>query len=71
MVRENRGQIFLLQDGRFVIMYYNQPLKDRIIFNLVDEDFNPILNEQLDECKIICSKDDQRIKGARLIGFND
>ena len=64
-----------LQDGRVVVMYNKQPLfdKGKIILNLVDNDFKPILGEDnipktLIKMKSYFSDNQDSIK---LIGFVD
>lgn len=72
MQTRNPGQLLKLADGRMVICYNKQPLKHKIIFHLINEDFAPIIGEDGKQKTFV--KDipaTEFLKGAERIGKVD
>lgn len=62
------GIIIEMDDGRMAIVYNDQPLefKDKIILNLITNDFKPVKGKDDKNATLIKSKDDY----AKLLGVS-
>ena len=72
----NPGRIYKVDDDRIVIHYNEQPLYECqgiTIFNLVDEDYNLLLNDEQKPRILMKKKETLQIfiRRLRLIGFVD